>query len=114
MATVVKQDVSTLGALNANSTIIDVSDSDFIACQSVGTFVGTVTFHSSNDGVAWHIFAMHPTATTVATADSNGVTGPSTQSKPTNGIKYFKTQMTAYTSGTVTMHTLCTRYGKQI
>ena len=112
MATVVKQDVSTLGALNANSTIIDVSDSDFVACQAVGTFVGTVTFYASNDGVTWHIFAMHPTATTAGTLDSTGLSGNSTQAKPTNGIKYFKVQMTAYTSGTATVHTACSRYGK--
>jgi hypothetical protein len=66
--------------------IVNTTGYNSISVQLSGTWVGTVTFSISNDGIAW---------TPIATATSNGVT-----IYPTTGI-YFKAAVTAYTSGTV-------------
>ena len=112
MATVVKENSSTIGALDAASTVIDISDVDFVGVQILGTFTGTVSFYISPDNVTWYLWAMHSTAQTNATTDASSTTIPAIYTKPNEGMKYFKTVMTAYTSGSATVKALCTRYGK--
>lgn len=112
MATIVKEVSSTLGALNANSTVVDVSDSDIISVQVYSAFVGTISFYASQDGTTYYPLAMHSITQTTATTDTVSTSAAAIVTKPCASLKYFKTTMTAYTSGTPTVNVVCSRYGK--
>jgi hypothetical protein len=85
----------------ANATVDGTSDLQNFAgvrVQLTGTWVGTVTFQSSVDGVNW--------ASRVLT---NSATGSVATTSTTNGVfhgdvggRYFRLFMTAWTSGTAT------------
>lgn len=66
--------------------VVNTTGYNSISVQLSGTWVGTVTYSISNDGINW---------TPIATATSDGTT-----IYPTTGI-YFKAGVTAYTSGEV-------------
>lgn len=112
MATIVKEVSSTLGALNANSTVVDVSDSDVISVQIYSAFVGTVSFYASQDGTTFYPLAMHSITQTTSTTDTVSASSASLLTKPCASLKYFKTTMTNYTSGAPTVNVVCSRYGK--
>lgn len=112
MATIIKELTSTLGALNASSTVVDISDADIFAVQLDGTFVGTVTFYASSDNITYYAYAIHAASQTNATTDTSTTTGSGLWSKPCNSLKYFKAIMTAYTSGSVNVTVVTSRYGK--
>jgi hypothetical protein len=112
MATIIKESTSTLGALNASSAVVDISDADVIAVQINGTFVGTMNFYASFDDVTYFQFALHQSTQTSATTDIANTTSTGIWSKPCASLKYFKTIMNAYTSGSATMLVVTSRYGK--
>lgn len=97
--TILKQDVSTLGALNASTPVISIEDADDIAIALTGTFVGTITFYASLDNVIYYGFALHQSSQTSATTDTITATAPLLLSKKCAPFEYFKAIMTAYTSG---------------
>ncbi|CAB4129515.1 hypothetical protein UFOVP118_79 [uncultured Caudovirales phage] len=66
--------------------VVNTTGYNSISVQLSGTWVGTVSFKASNDGINW---------TTIATATTNGL-----YIYPTTGI-YFKAEVTAYTSGEI-------------
>lgn len=76
------------GAATDLGTLFTVNTTGYnsISIQLTNTWVGTVTFSTSNDGVNW---------VSIGTATSNGV-----YIYPTTGI-YFMAEVTAYTSGEV-------------
>ena len=80
--------VAYTGSLSGLGVLFAVKTTGYnsISVQLSGTWVATVTFQISNDGINW---------TSVATATSSGTT-----IYPTTGI-YFQAVVTAYTSGTV-------------
>jgi hypothetical protein len=94
------------GSLNADAIAsTDVSAYAWISVQILGTWSGTITFQSSNDGVNWVNTLMYGAASTsaapVATATANNIfSGPRTG-------KFFRVRMTAYTSGTATATAEC-------
>jgi len=100
--TILKEATSTLGALNATTSVFDVSDADDVSLQITGTFVGTITFYVSNDGVAYYQFAMHQTGNAAATTDAATSTTTGLFSKKCAPFEYVKAIMTAYTSGSAT------------
>ena len=112
MATIIKESTSTIGALNANSTTVDISDADVISVQIHGTFVGTISFYGSQDGTTFYPFAMHSITQTTSTTDTLSAGAAAIVTKPCASLKYFKTTMTAYTSGTATVNVVTSRYGK--
>lgn len=112
MATIIKESTSTIGALNANSTVVDISDADVIAVQIGGTFVGTISFYASSDGITYFAYAMHASSQASGTIDATTTTTGGIWSKPCNSLKYFKTIMTAYTSGSATVQVVASRFGK--
>lgn len=112
MATIIKESTSTIGALNANSTVVDISDADVLAVQISGTFVGTVSFYASNDGTTYYTYGLHQILQTSGTTDVLSATGTGLWTKPCGSLKYFKTIMTAYTSGSATIQVVTSRYGK--
>lgn len=69
-----------------------------ISLQLTGTWAGTVTFYVSNNGADWQLAAGYPASSSAAmqqTAAANNLF-----SFPAVG-RFFKAQLTAYTSGTV-------------
>ena len=80
--------VAYTGSLSGLGVLFTVNTTGYnsISVQLSNTWVATVTFQISNDGINW---------TPVATTTSNGTT-----IYPTTGI-YFQAVVTAYTSGTI-------------
>ena len=76
------------GSLSGLGVLFTVNTTGYnsISVQLSGTWVATVTFKISNDGINW---------TSIATTTSNGTT-----IYPTTGI-YFQAEVTAYTSGII-------------
>lgn len=113
MATIIKEVSSTVGALNESSTVVDISDADVLSVHIAGTYTGTVSLYASNDGVTYFAYAMHNITQTTATTDTVSTSSASALlTKPCGSLKYFKTVMTAYTSGSVTVTVVASRYGK--
>jgi hypothetical protein len=113
MATIIKEVSSTIAALNGSSTVVDISDADVLSVHITGTYSGTVSLYASNDGVTYHAYAMHAITQTTSTTDTASTSAASTLlTKPCGSLKYFKAVMTAYTSGSVTVTVVASRYGK--
>jgi len=89
-------------ALALNADVIaatDVSAYRWVSLQLSGTWVGTVTFQSSNDNVTWVLAQLINAASFASTTGSVAtvntlVTGPIQ-------ARWFRARVTAYTSGTV-------------
>lgn len=87
-----------LGALNATyDGTTDVSVFASVRVQNLGTWVGTITFQTSNDGTNWQSKQLtRQDATTGATSSSNSIWSGDLNAR------YFRLTMSAYTSGTAT------------
>jgi hypothetical protein len=89
-----------LGALNA--VVFDTFDAvDFqsVSVQVSGTFVGTITFQVSNDGTNWFNKIL-----SYSNNNGQGVSATTpTVAFGDLGARYFRAQMTAYTSGTANL-----------
>ena len=98
LATAGQEVTGSLGALNATLQF-DALNFQSVSLQISGTFVGTVTFEVSNDGVNWGQKAMVPSTMggPVTTA-----TGPGMWACDV-GARYFRVRMSAYTSGSATI-----------
>lgn len=112
MATIIKEVSSTIGALNESSTVVDISDADVLSVHITGTYTGQVSFYASNDGVTYFAYALHPTTQVTGTTDTVSTTASTLLTKPCGSLKYFKTVMTSYTSGSPTILVVASRYGK--
>mgnify|MGYP006921320431 CR=1 FL=1 len=92
-----------LGALNARIDI-DVSSIDEVALFTAGTFVGTISFFVSDNGVDFVPIAGVDMA---STARTTGVISATVAGKVfsfrTYPLKTLRVKMTAYTSGTATI-----------
>lgn len=93
--------VSGAGSGTANGqtpVLLNVNESDVVAFQVTGTFVGTVTFQATIDGTNWVALSMTPSAggaavtTAAAAALVRGVC---------SGYSQVRAQVTAFTSGTI-------------
>lgn len=91
--------VQATGSLTATGSVtLNVSSNASLAVQITGTWVGTVTFEGSVDGVTYQTITVTPTNTTtgVTTTTANGVWTGSV-----GGLKSARARVSAYTSGTV-------------
>jgi hypothetical protein len=78
----------------------DCNDYNFVSIQILGTFVATVTFQVCNDNSNW---VAYPLQIASATASSPSSTATTTGIYVGNiPFRYFRAQVTAWTSGTVT------------
>jgi hypothetical protein len=89
----------TLGALNATlDGTTDLGQYGQVRLQVTGTFTGTITFQVSNDGATWITKTLNtPAAGAGNTAPITGLWFGDI------GARYFRPNMTAYTSGTATV-----------
>lgn len=90
---------ATLGALNdAFGDTLNIDAFQSVSVQVSGTFVGSVAFEVSNDGVTWHgkVFVSNAGAAAAAATGAGIWSGDL-------GARYFRTRMSAYTSGTATV-----------
>jgi hypothetical protein len=99
----IAQDISTTtcnGTTGAGCVAADVSGDGHVTVQLLGTWVGTVTFDCSMDGINFQTINMTPTnsATAVTTASANGIWQGQLW-----GVKVFRVRFSAYTSGTATV-----------
>lgn len=88
--------------VDGSPTLMDLYDS--IVLDLAGTFVGTVVFEGSNDGVTWRSIALLPVGSGSA-ATSATAAGCWVGIVPT---VYFRARISAYTSGTRTATALLT------
>ena len=89
---------TSLGVAEAAVTVT-VADSDRIAFDVTGTFVGTITFEASVDGTTFLTLA----GATPAASGISTLTAPGVFVSPINGCHGFekiRARMSAYTSGT--------------
>ena len=87
----------------ASQLIMDTTGYQSISVEVAGTFSATFGFWASNDGANWTAVAGYPSAGSGTPISTNGAVGM--YIVPAIG-KYFKINLTAYTSGTV----LCNCY----
>ena len=82
---------------NSTLFVIDTTGYQSLTLQLYGTWAGTVTFYGSNDGANWSVTTASGVgaAAAVTTATANNL-----YTIPVMG-RFFKAQITAYTSGTV-------------
>ncbi len=90
--------------LTADESPILMDLFDSVVVQLSGTFVGTVIFECSNDGISWNACALIPVAGGAA-ATSATAAGHWYGTVPT---VYFRIRVSAYTSGTRTATVLLT------
>jgi hypothetical protein len=86
--------LSALNATTGDST--DVANFASVAVQVSGTFVGTVTYQVSNDGITWSTKNLYGHT---ATTPGSTTTVPIQVYGPL-GARYFRATLTAFTSGT--------------
>jgi hypothetical protein len=102
--------VSSTGGVNQDVIpATDVSAYAEISLQLTGTWVGTLTFQGSNDGVNFTTVLQESTSTgsgtQVNTTASNGIF------RVPRKFRYFRARMTAFTSGTVVATAECYTLG---
>jgi hypothetical protein len=90
---------STNGRLAAaqDAVALEVRGYGSVGVQVTGTFVGTVTFEATVDGVTWVAFNMTP-SNSGTDASTLATTGASR--KDCGGYRAVRARMSAYTSGT--------------
>ena len=85
----------------AGCLTVPVAGAGSVGVQITGTFVGTLQFEESIDGVIYDVWAMFPNnvtaSVTSATATGLWVGG-------TNGVSLVRVRFSAYTSGTATVN----------
>ena len=100
-----------VGALNATYTI-GCDAADTVGIQITGTFAGTLTFQASIDGGNWVTAGVLPVGTTTPTTWVTTTTTGGVWTRSCEGLKWFRVQMTAYTSGTAVVGIVGTRHSK--
>jgi hypothetical protein len=93
--------VEVSGTASANNTDLysaDVSQYKFVSVQIVGTFVGTVSFQISNDGIVWLATSLYNPA--AITTFASTATAAILLAGCLNA-KFFRIRTTAFTSGTI-------------
>jgi hypothetical protein len=110
--TILKTETTTLGALNAATAVVDISDADHLAVQITGTFAGTLTYQGSLDNVTFFALAMRSSAQTTATTLTNTTTTTGIAVQAVGPFKFFKVTMTAYTSGSASVAIVSSRTSK--
>ena len=101
----------TLGSLNAKVDY-GTADSDIIAIQVSGTWVGTVTFSASLNGTDYLVFGMHTIGRANNYDQQTTTTINGIFTHETHGLPFVRVQMTSYTSGTATVLISATRMVK--
>lgn len=95
-----------LGALNATGFgDIDAEQYGSVSIQITGTFVGTLSFQVSNDGVNWHTKSLSPASTSAPATTHNAIGTFSGDI----GARYFRVIMSAWTSGSAKVMVLFDR-----
>jgi hypothetical protein len=95
-------------AATGNGTALDVSTAMIATLQVSGTFVGTVTYETSQDGANWSTLTCYPLG---------GSTGASTATAAAyvrcnvNGLVGIRARVSAYTSGSITVNATTTSLG---
>jgi len=99
MATIVLETTQTITATSPKP-YVDISESDWVAVQINGGFTGlSFQFQVSLDGTNWGTFAMHQVSNSNVVNDITGGSGTLLATKPCQGYKYFRTNVTAISSG---------------
>jgi hypothetical protein len=101
----------TLGVLNAKVEY-GTADSDLIAVQVSGTWVGTITFSASLNGTDYLVFGMHTVGRANNYDQQTTTTINGIFTHETHGLPFFRVQMTSYTSGTATVLISTSRMAK--
>lgn len=91
--------VASVGVLNGDLFSGDVLMYGGVSVQLSGTWVGTVSFQGSNDGVTWASLVALPVGAIAATAVSTTTANGQWYIPITS--RYFRARVTVYTSGTV-------------
>jgi len=92
--------IQNAAAATGNGTILDTFGSNGVLLQIVGTFVGTVTFNGTVDGTNYvAIRGINKNSGAVA----NNATAAGLWFIPLDGEIKFKAEITAYTSGSITV-----------
>lgn len=81
---------------------LDVSGFATVSVQVAGITDATVAFQCSIDGTNYEGFAMRDSDSTTTTARVNFTTTDGIFSANTDGIRWFRTKCSVYTSGTIT------------
>lgn len=96
---IVPADGQTFSGFRASlGTIVQVDTTGYnsVCMQLVGTWVGTVTFQTSNDGTTWNAVAAWPVAGAVAPVTTSTANG---QWLIASAGRFVRATVTAYTSG---------------
>lgn len=101
----------TLGVLNAKVDY-GISDSDIVAVQVTGTWVGTITFSGSLNGTDYVVFGMHTIGRANNYDQQTTTTINGIFTHETHALPFIRVQMTSYTSGTATVLINATRSAK--
>lgn len=86
------EDIGSLGKLN-DEVLINVREMATLATEVLGTWVGTITFKYTIDGVTWRTMTDPVASATTMTSNGKNFFNVSL-------FKEVKLQMTSYTSGT--------------
>ncbi len=96
----------TAAALNADAVSVDCSQYRLLNVQITGTFVGTLSFQVSNDGVNWNLKSALPVVGGLVVSTANAVGQWMIQ---TDGAKFVRVRMTSFTSGSATVTVLASQ-----
>ena len=104
----------TSGTLGASNEKVDygTDDSDIVAIQVSGTWVGTITFSGSLNGTDYLVFGMHTIGRANNYDQQTTTTINGIFTHETHGLQFVRVQMTSYTSGTATVLINATRSAK--
>jgi hypothetical protein len=83
-----------------DEVIINLNGHATVAFQLIGTWAGTISFYATMDGVTWYAYVANSNASATATSNAVSSTANGLWQAKVSGIKAFKVQCTAYTSGT--------------
>jgi hypothetical protein len=100
-----RQKLQDAAAATGNGVELDVAGRARLGVQVSGTFVGTVTFEVTIDGVNWAALTVTPAAGGAAVTTA---TAPGLFSGVVSGFSRFRARVSAYTSGAITVDALAT------
>ncbi len=92
---------ATMNALSDTFTMATMGPDQALGIQITGTFVGTVVFESTTDGVTWNSVVGY----TPAGGSLSSLTAAGNATFPTGGYQAIRARVSAYTSGTIQVNT---------
>jgi hypothetical protein len=83
-----------------DEVMINLNGHATVAFQLIGTWAGTISFYATMDGVTWYAYVANTNVSATATSNAVSATANGIWQAKVSGLKAFKVQCTAYTSGT--------------